>query len=133
MRECAGCRVCCTATSIPEIEKPAWTPCPSECEAGCSRYADRPQVCVDYRCLWLKGELPEWAWPGRTGLMVSSDDPALPVVNVLGLPGAEASYWGHRLVTWLARERVVSFQGRRIATRRANEKLLAYLRVMRVM
>lgn len=107
-RDCGGCRVCCTTPSIEALNKPAWTPCPHECEAGCSIYVARPDECRGYLCLWAKGELPEWAWPARTKLMVSRDDPAVPAVNVIEAEdGASLRGWGDRLVKLMARAAVV--------------------------
>jgi len=40
---------------LPELDKPAYCDCP-RADAGCTRYAERPQACRDYTCLWLDGE-----------------------------------------------------------------------------
>lgn len=133
MRECGGCRVCCTGLSIPELEKRAWQPCPHECAAGCAVYATRPRTCAEYRCLWLKEELPAWAWPARTGLVVSRDDPTVPTVNVVeAAAGAARSYWGERLVKYLARAAVVVVAGptgsAQVRSARAIRMLIAHAR-----
>jgi len=46
--------MCCSALEIPELEKPAGLLC-GNCRlaAGCSIYANRPQVCRDFECEWL--------------------------------------------------------------------------------
>ena len=46
--------MCCTALEITELKKPAGPAC-THCIAsgGCRIYADRPQVCRDFECLWL--------------------------------------------------------------------------------
>ena len=53
-KSCGSCIMCCTALEIPELKKPAGPACPN-CilSGGCTIYADRPQVCRDFECLWL--------------------------------------------------------------------------------
>lgn len=45
--------MCCTLLSVPEIEKPANTPCRHCNEKGCAIYATRPTLCRGYACGWL--------------------------------------------------------------------------------
>lgn len=56
-RTCGTCSACCRWPSVPEINKPARTPCPNLGEGGykCTIYADRPETCVNYQCSWLRG------------------------------------------------------------------------------
>jgi len=56
-RTCGTCSACCRWPSVPEINKPAKTPCPNLGKGGykCTIYADRPGTCVNYQCSWLRG------------------------------------------------------------------------------
>lgn len=107
-RRCGDCRVCCATFHVAAVSKPAWTPCPHECASGCAIYTDRPEVCRGYECLWLAGELPDWAHPLRAGVLASRPDPGSAVVTILEVTdGAAASYWGERVVRLLARRNLV--------------------------
>lgn len=75
LRQCGECTACCTRLPIPpgivSLEaKPAGAPCPHLCQAGCSIYALRPDICSRFQCAWLA----DGAWPGewrpdRSGLL----------------------------------------------------------------
>ncbi len=68
--------MCCTALEIVELKKPAGPACPN-CilSGGCTIYADRPQVCRDFECLWLVGrDLPANMRPDRIGTLFMEDD-----------------------------------------------------------
>lgn len=56
-RACGPCMACCTCMRIGELEKPIDTHCPNEqaVGGGCSIYAQRPQSCAAFECLWLQG------------------------------------------------------------------------------
>lgn len=54
-RQCGDCQACCTALSIPTLQKPRQTTCPNQCAAGCAIYASRPSECAGYLCLWRQG------------------------------------------------------------------------------
>lgn len=41
-----------------------------ECSRGCAIYADRPNACRQFECLWLTGVLPRELKPNRTGVVV---------------------------------------------------------------
>lgn len=69
-RECGGCKACCMAIAVHEIEKPMWQHCKHECEIGCGIYNERPQSCRDYWCMWQGGMLKgEENRPDRLGLI----------------------------------------------------------------
>ena len=59
MRKCGTCSACCRWPSIDEGEfhKPARVPCQHLHKQGyrCTIYADRPKMCSEYRCTWLRG------------------------------------------------------------------------------
>lgn len=52
---CGSCTACCRVYTIPELSKPAGKWC-DHCAIGngCKTYNDRPQVCVEFECLWLQ-------------------------------------------------------------------------------
>lgn len=68
-RACDGCTVCCTLPDIPEVDSPPYVPCRHQGECGCGIYAERPQVCRDFSCEWLRGNAPEWMKPDVCGVM----------------------------------------------------------------
>ena len=53
-RSCAGCTLCCKIMAVPEYNKPRNQWC-GKCDIGrgCKIYADRPQSCRDFRCIYL--------------------------------------------------------------------------------
>jgi len=53
-RECGGCNVCCTAMHVRALDKPAGTPCEHQSDAGCGIYADRPETCRVWYCMWVR-------------------------------------------------------------------------------
>ena len=68
-RVCGECSLCCTVLRVDPLAKLAGTPC--SClragGAGCSIYANRPPICREYRCLWLRGGLDREDRPDRLG------------------------------------------------------------------
>ena len=70
MRRCGGCRACCSTNGIVELDKPPRRKCPHECSKGCAIYAERPQSCRDYACLWLLGHGEDWERPDKIGVLV---------------------------------------------------------------
>jgi len=65
-RQCGSCSLCCKLLPIAksdvfDFEKAAGEWC-SHCApglGGCTIYDTRPQGCRNYKCEWLKGNLPE--------------------------------------------------------------------------
>lgn len=60
-----------------EPAKPARTPCPHECRAGCGIYADRPEPCRVFQCGWLAAQdwepearLPRAMRPDLSGVVL---------------------------------------------------------------
>jgi uncharacterized protein len=78
MRECGSCSLCCrlleiSAERAPEIgDKPAGMMCRHCAAPGCSIYGSRPQLCADFKCVWLSDERlgPEW-YPPIAGMILS--------------------------------------------------------------
>lgn len=77
-RVCGNCAVCCVATVIPELKKPAHVPCAHLVGDGvsqhrCSIYADpaKPKACSVFRCAWLdEPTLGDGCRPDRLGVMI---------------------------------------------------------------
>jgi len=74
-RTCGECTACCVVLTIeePPIEKQANEPCRFLCQdgGGCGIYAERPELCRGFKCLWLfSSVIPEVFRPDRCGLMV---------------------------------------------------------------
>ena len=84
--ECGDCRVCCT--TFPFTDKAQWAdeynevphykekyniiystgkPCNQLCSTGCSIHHDKPRICKEFWCDYLKWELPEKYYPHTCG------------------------------------------------------------------
>ena len=52
---CGTCTACCRVFAIPSINKPAGKWC-EHCDigVGCKVYDNRPELCVDFACVWLQ-------------------------------------------------------------------------------
>jgi len=74
-RRCGTCTGCCTTHRIPELEKPAGTPCPKLGEKGCSIYGKHPTSCREFKCLWLRGGFEGSQRPDRLGLVCDVAEP----------------------------------------------------------
>jgi hypothetical protein len=65
-RACGTCSLCCTVMGVSEIAKPRNVKCDCLTPLGrCGIYADRPDSCRQFKCLWLQGALPEGLRPER--------------------------------------------------------------------
>ena len=67
-RSCAPCSACCDYPALPQLDKPAYELCAHASEAGCGIYAERPQPCRAYLCLWIEGEFDDGDRPDQIGL-----------------------------------------------------------------
>jgi len=77
-RDCGGCNVCCTAMHVKPLEKPAGTPCAHQADAGCGIYRQRPTVCRNWFCLWVRdgrGLFSDEHRPDRLGVFFTASDP----------------------------------------------------------
>lgn len=73
-RECGPCTHCCSILGVEELDKPDWARCAHVCEKGCGIYETRPDVCAEYRCLWLAGYTPfAECRPDAMGVMFDCD------------------------------------------------------------
>ena len=70
-RECGECTVCCTALTVPSLEKPKQKECDHLCGdgSGCGIYRERPRECKEFQCLWTQGTLSKNHRPDRIGIM----------------------------------------------------------------
>ncbi len=76
MRQCGDCHVCCTMLGVAALAKRAGQPCPHETARGCAIHADRPRVCRDWYCLWIRDRrrlLSDQDRPDRVGLIITTD------------------------------------------------------------
>jgi len=78
-RVCGTCVECCTgclSTQVYEYQVSKNSPCHflDLCEKNCSIYENRPQVCKDYKCLWLEQKvlLPNWMKPEYSKVLISN-------------------------------------------------------------
>ena len=72
-RSCANCTMCCKIMGIAELSKPRNQWCPN-CDVGksCKIYADRPQSCRDFNCIYLRdGSLAEHWKPSRSRMVLT--------------------------------------------------------------
>ncbi len=69
-RTCGDCQACCTVLPIKQLDKPAGTPCPKLCVQGCSIHKTRPEVCRDWNCAWINGQLGPNDRPDKSGVVI---------------------------------------------------------------
>jgi hypothetical protein len=74
-KDCGACSLCCKVLEIADLTKPAGPWCP-HCrkEGGCGIYAERPDICRAYECLW-KGDrnMSVRLRPDRVGAVLMED------------------------------------------------------------
>lgn len=77
MKECGTCNLCCKVVGVETIGKPAGEWCPQAVPGrGCGVYAQRPNQCRSFECLWLAiDELGEEWKPSRCKFIVRADGP----------------------------------------------------------
>ena len=70
-RECGGCSLCCVVLRVDELGKLGGVPCAKlRPRGGCGIHATRPGICRAYRCLWLRGGLPDADRPDSLGAVL---------------------------------------------------------------
>jgi len=88
-RSCGGCTLCCKLIECSALEKPRNEVCKfCKWNEGCTIYDEAPQMCHDFNCAWLDGDLPRWMWPKDVGFVIEKLGDA-PVVLV----SAEEKDW----------------------------------------
>lgn len=73
-RACGDCIACCQQLRIdsPQLQKAGGVLCPNCTGRGCGIYAERPQVCRDWLCTWMRApEIPDDFRPDLLGVMFS--------------------------------------------------------------
>lgn len=78
-RTCDGCDLCCTAMAVHSLNKPPGERCRHLCGApgkSCSIYADRPDDCAEFICLWRGSDhhLPDGLFPAKAGFVAALGD-----------------------------------------------------------
>lgn len=78
---CDPCGLCCKVMRVDSIDKPAneWCEHYSFDIKGCSRYANKPQECTDFKCVWLHAEetgrsMGKAMRPDRCKAVICTDD-----------------------------------------------------------
>ena len=75
IRSCGDCTLCCKVMRIATLDKPPGSWC-KHCKpgTGCTIYADRPQECRDFSCLYLlNAELGEEWRPSQSKIVLVSE------------------------------------------------------------
>lgn len=94
--ECGSCTACCRVYAIPSLDKPAGKWC-DHCAIGkgCTVYETRPELCVEFACLWLQSHqrgqgLPEEARPDRCKVVFTptTNDGLMSAMCMPGSPDA---------------------------------------------
>ena len=75
MKACGDCGLCCKLMGVTALAKPAGKWCRHFSKArGCAIYADRPDDCRVFNCLWLLTEALDADWkPSRAGFVLHSE------------------------------------------------------------
>lgn len=88
-KTCGECQVCCQGTltgNAHGYEFWPGRPCFFSCKSGCKIYDYRPQMCVDYYCVYMEEHwVPDWMRPDQSGvLMTRKETPSkIPYIQVL--------------------------------------------------
>lgn len=92
-RDCGSCTLCCKVYDNPEVDSPAGSWC-QHCLPGrsCKIYADRPQQCRDFFCLWMTQSFLGPEWKPDQARFVLTMDPATKWLFAQVDPGA-AQAW----------------------------------------
>ncbi|WP_226951323.1 hypothetical protein [Rhizobium terrae] len=88
-RTCGSCTLCCRLPEIETLAKPPDVLCRHCTGESCAIYADRPQLCRDFLCLWMTdGSLADHWQPLRSHMLVYEQGPQLTVLADPDHPGA---------------------------------------------
>ena len=69
------CSLCCKLIGVAPLKKPRYQWCSHCTSTGCGIYADRPEDCKDFECIWLatqvtKSPLPKELKPSICGAII---------------------------------------------------------------
>lgn len=103
---CGGCNLCCTVMRV-EMDpiKEPWQRCQHACAGGCSIYADRPEPCREWSCVWLHSQsnaalrLPSGLRPDRCGVVLNLNT----VGSILAHCASDAAWQREAIHKWLVR------------------------------
>lgn len=93
---CGSCTACCRVYAIPSLNKPAGKWC-DHCAIGkgCKVYEERPELCVEFACLWLQSHqrgnpMPDEMRPDRCKVVFSptTKDGLMGAITMPGSPDA---------------------------------------------
>jgi len=96
---CGSCNACCRVFDVPAVEKKAGVWC-KHCDIGkgCKIYETRPEVCVEFKCLWLlsqeredkRDHLPASLRPDKCKVVItpSTNERVMAAITMPGDPGA---------------------------------------------
>jgi len=88
-KKCGECSLCCLMTHTPEFRRPVGVWC-QHCKQGegCTIYTVRPESCVNYKCMWLMEDWPEFLRPDKCGVLFDVLRNHKTVVAITARPGA---------------------------------------------
>ena len=110
-RSCGPCAACCSIFAVEVLSKPEYVRCSHRDSAGCTVYAERPEACRAYACLWLEGEFEVGQRPDLVGLAFDlptaiDDDPDYAGITVITgrevRPGSADEPQAEKLILGLA-------------------------------
>jgi hypothetical protein len=66
--------MCCRLMSVPEVKKDhEWCPHAKPGHGGCAIYADRPERCRAFNCMWLiDGRIPDYWYPRHARIVINA-------------------------------------------------------------
>jgi hypothetical protein len=107
--DCGSCTACCRVYAIPSLDKPAGKWC-DHCAigTGCKIYETRPELCIDFKCLWLQSRsredrrehLPDELRPDRCKVVFSptTNEEIMSAMVMPGQPDAFRKGAARRLI-----------------------------------
>ncbi|MFN3806390.1 hypothetical protein [Asticcacaulis sp.] len=83
LKACGECNLCCKVYDVEDVGKKAGTLCHHTRESdGCSIWGLHPQICQDFKCLWLKHDDLNGLWRPNTAGFVLRLEPNGTTLNV---------------------------------------------------
>lgn len=128
-KSCGDCGLCCKLLAIEALGKKDgdWCGHFRKGGGGCGVYADRPDACRVFSCLWLHSDRLDEAWKPNRAKFVLYTDPEGRRLNVVVDPAAPMAWKrepyygrikamssradeGYQLIVSIGRRRIVVFQ-----------------------
>ena len=113
-RQCGGCSACCVFPGIKALNKPVGVPCQYLGDGFCTIYhQQRPDVCGEFRCLWIQGYGIPDSRPDRCGVLltgsvnVPEQGYKLAIIATELWPGALEHFPGNEVVAFFAQHFLV--------------------------